>query len=143
MVLKAIMDQLATGTIPQIYTRGNYEIYMAGRNSNDLLVPYVVVYDDYPINVYFEAINSISPFAIEAHYPVGNMDKLNEYIEYELSTLLNRKRLVDGDGYSFQVYVTMNISVMAEPNDDKSISGGNDDGTISRYRRIFIPRRGL
>ncbi len=143
MILKAIMDQIATGSIPNVFTRGNYETYMAGKNSPELMNPFVVVYDDYPINVYFETDNTIGPYAVEAHFPVGNINKLNDYIQYELVGLLHRKRLVDGDGYNFQIFVTMNISVMAEPNDDKSISGGNDDGTISRYRRVFIPRRGL
>ena len=143
MVLKAIITQLKTGSISAVFTRGNYETYMAGRSTNELMTPYVIVYDDFPINIYYESSNTIAPYAVEVHFPVGNIDKLAAYIEVELVSLLNRKRLVDADGFNFQVYVTMNISVMAEPNDDKSISGGNDDGTISKYRRIFIPRRGL
>lgn len=138
MVLKAIMDQVETGSITKVITRGNMETYPAG---TDLLNPYVLVYDDYPVNSYYTTENTVRPIVIEAHYPAGYIDELNKYIEEEIMELLNRQRLTDSEGYVFQVFVTSHISVMSEPNDDRTISGGNDDGTISRFRRIFVPRR--
>lgn len=143
MLIKAIMDQLATGSITNIITRGNREAYPAGKNFIDNNEPYVIVANDYPVNSYYITDNTIEPIIIEAHFPVGYINELNKYVEEELMQLLNRKRLTDSDGFNFQVYGTMHISIMDEPNDDKSISGGNDDGSISRYRRFFIPLRGL
>lgn len=141
MVLKAIIDKLATGSIPNIYTRGNMEVYPGGKSSNEMLVPYVLVFDDYAVNAYYTTENTIRPIIVEVHYPPGYINKLNKYIEEEVVGLLNRKRLTDAEGYIFQVFTTSYLSVMSEPNDDKTISGGNDDGTISRFRRIFVPRR--
>jgi len=143
LITKAIIEQLKTGSLTTVYPRGNMETYPGGKNSTELLVPYVLVYDDYAVNAYYITDNTIAPYVIEAHFPVGFIDNLNSYIENEIITLLNRKRLTDSDGYTFQVFVTADISIMSEPNDDRSISGGNDDGTISKYRRIFVPRRGI
>ena len=138
MVLKAIMDQLATGSITNIITRGNMETYPAG---DELLNPYILVFDDYAVNSYYTTENTVRPIIVEVHYPAGYIDEVNKYIEEEVMQLLNRQRLTDSEGYVFQVFVTAHISVMSEPNDDRTISGGNDDGTISRFRRIFVPRR--
>jgi hypothetical protein len=141
MVLKAIMDKLATGSITNIYTRGNMEVYPGGNDTDDMLVPYVLVFDDYAINAYYTTESTIRPLIVDVHYPPGYIDKVNKYIEEEIIGLLNHKRLTDSEGFTFQVYVTSYLSIMSEPNDDKTISGGNDDGTISRFRRIFVPRR--
>lgn len=138
MILKAIMDQLATGSITNIITRGNMETYPSG---DELLSPYVLVYDDYAVNSYYTTENTIRPIIVEVHYPAGYINEVNKYIEEEIVELLNRQRLTDSEGYVFQVFVTAHISVMSEPNDDRTISGGNDDKTISRFRRIFVPRR--
>jgi hypothetical protein len=143
MILKAIMDQLKTGSIVTIYTRGNYQTYLNGRNTDDNLEPYIVVYDDYAVDAYYLTDNTVMPFVVEAHWPTGYINELNTYIENELPLLLNRKRLTDNEGYTFQTFVTAYLSIMSEPNDDRSITGGNDDGSISKYRRIFVPRRGL
>lgn len=146
MILQALITQLKTGSIKNVYTRGNYQVYPGGKDKHDLMEPYVLVFDDYPVNSYYTVNNNIQPVAVEAHYPAGYITELNNYIENELMTLLHRKRLSTIDNtitYNFQVFVTMHISFMSEPNDDKTISGGNDDGTISRFRRIFIPRRGM
>ncbi len=143
MILQAIMAQLKTGSVPTVYTRGNYQTYLNGRGVNDLLEPYVVVYNDYPVANYYEHNNTIDSYIVEVHYPTGMINEVTAYIENEIVDLLHKQRLVDDLIYNFQTYVTMGISVLAEPNDDKSITGGNDDGTISRYRRIFVPRRGL
>ena len=142
VALEALITQLETGSIKNAYTRGNYDAYKAGVGTNELLLPYILVYDDYPLDTYFNTENTIRPLIVDVHFPVGFVNQLNDYVQYELFTLLNRKRLTDNQGSVFQVFVTMNMSIMAEPNDDRSITGGNDDGTISRYRRIFIPRRG-
>jgi hypothetical protein len=143
LILQTIIAQLKTGSIKNVYTRGNYQTYLNGRNANDLLEPYVIVFNDYPVATYYEHTNTIDSYVVEAHFPTGMINEVNAYIENELVELLHRKRLTDDLIYNFQVYVTMNMSIMSEPNDDKSITGGNDDGTISRYRRIFVPRRGL
>jgi len=143
MILKALIDQLETGSITEVETRGNRKTYIAGIGSSELNEPYVLVYDDYAVNAYYSTDNTVRPIIVEVHFPVGFINELNKYVEEEIVELLNRKRLVDSEGYNFQVYVTSYMSPMQEPNDDKSISGGNDDGTISRFRRIFIPRRGL
>ena len=142
MALQALITQLKTGSITDVFTRGNYQAYMNGRGVTDLMTPYVLVYDDYPINSYYTNDNTIRPMVVDVHFPVAFINELNDYVEYELHTLLNQQRLIDRMGAVFQVFVTMEISFMNEPNDDRSISGGNDDGTISRYRKIFIPRRG-
>ena len=145
MILAAIIDELKKGTIKDIITRGNMHTYPAGKDKA-LLKPYVIVHDDYSVNSYYATSLSIQPIVIDAHFPIGFIRELNNYIEDEVPSLLNRKRLYYTENeikYSFQVYVTMYISIMTEPNDDKTITGGNDDGTISRFRRIFIPRRGL
>ena len=131
MVLKAIMDQLATGSITNIITRGNMETYPSG---DELLKPYVLVYDDYAVNSYYTTENTVRPIIIDVHYPAGYINEVNKYIEEEVVELLNRQRLTDSEGYVFQVFVTAHISVMSEPNDDRTISGGNDDKTISRFR---------
>jgi len=143
MVLQAIIAQLKTGSIKTVYTRGNYQTYLSGKGVNDMMTPYVVVFNDYPVASYYQANNIVDQYVVEAHFPTGMINEVTSYIENELVTLLHRKRLVDDMIYNFQVYVTMGISILSEPNDDKSITGGNDDGTISRYRRIFVPRRGL
>ncbi len=143
MILKAIIDQLKTGSIKNVYTRGNMQGYPGGKAKPDLMEPYVLVFDDYAVNSYYPTDNTIMPFVVEAHYPPGFINELTSYIEYEVPTLLNRKRLTDGEGYTFQTFVTAHVSIMSEPNDDKSISGGNDDKTISKFRRFFVPRRGL
>ena len=143
MILQSIIAQLKTGSIPTVYTRGNYQTYLNGRNVNDLLTPYVVVYNDYPVTTYYLANNTVDPYVVEVHFPAGMINEVTAYIENEIVELLHRKRLVDEGVYYFQTFVTMGVSVMAEPNDDKSITGRNDDGTISKYRRIFVPRRGL
>ena len=142
MVLSAVMEQLKTGSITNINTRGNYIVYPAGNDNKALMAPYVLVYDDYAVSAYYIQNNSIQPLIVDVHYPVGFIDELNKYVEYEIPELLNNKRLTDDEGFTFQVYVSMYLSIMGEPNDDKSITGGNDDGTISRFRRIFVPRRG-
>ena len=46
MILRAIMDQLATGSITKIITRGNMETYPAG---DELLTPFVIVFDDFGV----------------------------------------------------------------------------------------------
>lgn len=143
MILQAIIAQLKTGSVPNVYTRGNYQTYPSGKNEDDLLAPYILVYNDYPVASYYEAGSTVDQYVVEVHYPAGHINEVTAYIENEIVGLLHKKRLVDDSLYNFQVYVTMGISVLAEPNDDKSITGGNDDGTISRYRRIFVPRRGL
>jgi hypothetical protein len=141
MVLKAIMDQLATGSIANVYTRGNMEGYPGGKDSDEMLEPYVLVFDDFAVDAYYTTSNTIRPLMVDVHYPPGYIDELNKYVEEEIIELLNRKRLTDSEGYVFQVYVTADMGIMVEPNDDRTISGGNDDRTISRYRRIFVPRR--
>ena len=142
MILKAIMDQLETGSIPTIITRGNRTAYPAGENTDEILKPYVIVYDDFPVDSYYTTVNTIQHIAIDVHFPVGFIDELNAYIEDEVVTLLHKRRLTTSQGQTFQMDATMYISQMQEPNDDKSITGGNDDGTISRKRRFIIPRRG-
>lgn len=141
MVLHALITQLKTGTIPSVETRGNRVSYPAGTGSVELIKPYVLVYDDFPINSYYLTTNTVQNIAVDVHFPVGFIDELNAYVEEELITLLHKKRLTD-NGHTFQIEATMYISQMQEPNDDKSITGGNDDGTISRKRRFIIPRRG-
>lgn len=143
MIMQSIITQLKTGSIPTVYTRGNHQTYLNGRNVNDLLSPYLIVYKDFPVATWYQVVDTIDPYVIEVHFPTGMINEVDAYIENELVGLLHKKRLVDDTVYNFQVYVTMSISTLAEPNDDKSITGGNDDGTISRYRRIFVPRRGL
>lgn len=143
MILKELIAQVKTGTITNVQTRGNLEAYPGGKDVNDLMAPYVLVYDDFAVNTYYPTDNTIMPFVVEVHYPPGYITELNDYIEYELPALLNRKRFTDDEGYTFQVFVTAHVSILMEPNDDKSISGGNDDKTISKYRRVFVPRRGL
>ena len=143
MVLKAIINKLATGSITNVNTRGNMKTYLAGASDDELLQPYVLVFDDFPVNSYYTTENTIRPIMIEVHYPAGYIDEVNKYIEEEIIELLNRQRLTDSEGYVFQVFVTAHVSTMSEPNDDRTISGGNDDGTISRFRRIFVPRRCL
>lgn len=134
MIIKAIMSQVATGSIKNVITRGMLETYPEP--------PYVIVYADFAIDAYYQKDNTIQPIMIEAHYPMGNSDLLDAYIENEIVTLLHRKRLTDSEGYTFQVYATMALGIIQEPNDDRSISGGNDDKTVSRTRRFFVPRRG-
>lgn len=141
MILKAIMDQLATGSISKIKTRGNRNVYPSGENSDELLQPYVLVYDDYPLNVYYTLVGTVQNIAVDVHFPIGMIDELNAYVEEELIGLLHKKRLTAANGHTFQIEATNYISQMQEPNDDKSITGGNDDGTISRLRRFVIPRR--
>lgn len=135
MKLKAIVDQLATGSVKVIIVRGNLEAFPKA--------PYILVYDDYPQNTYYAADNTIKAFVVEAHFPVGNIDDLDEYIEHEVIGLLDRKILTDDAGISLQVFATSNVGPMVEPNDKRSLSAGNDDGTISKSRRFFTPRRGL
>lgn len=142
MILSTLITQLKTGSIPTVKTRGNRVGYLAGEDSDELLKPYVLVYDDFPVNSYYTISNTVQNITVDVHFPVGFIDDLNTYIEEEVVELLHKKRLTTEEGRTFQIEATMHISQMAEPNDDKSITGGNDDGTISRFRRFIIPRRG-
>ena len=143
MAILALRTQLKTGSIPIVETRGNQQAYLNGKNIKDLAAPYVLIYNDFSVNPYYTIVNTVDSYVIDVHFPVGNVELLNDYVENEIPVLLHRQRLTDSDAYVFQVLVTMNMSFMSEPNDDRSISGGNDDNTISRWRKIIIPRRGL
>jgi len=135
MRLDTIRTILLTGTVKNVIIRGNMD--------TSPVAPYVLLYDDYSINSYFTVDNTIDPFIIEVHYPPGYSNAVTTYIEKEVVDLLHRKVLTDADGDSFQTFATPTITPLTEPNDDRAISAGNDDGTISRGRRFFTPRRGL
>ncbi len=146
MIIDTIITQLKTGSLANVYPKGNSQTYPAGKSSDGLINPYVLVYNDFPVNTFYLVNNSVDMYVVEAHFPVGYLTEVSKYVENEIPVLLDHKRLADvdgGDTYNFQVFVTMNISTLIEANDDKSITGGNDDGTISRFRKIFVPRRGL
>lgn len=136
MRLKPIVDKLATGSIPTVIVRGNFETFPPA--------PYILVYDDYPLNTYFAVDNTAKFFIVEVHCRPGEIDKVDEYIEHEVISLLDRQVLYDSvKGVYSQVFATASISPLVEPNDKRSLSAGNDDGTISKSRRFFTPRRGL
>jgi len=134
MRLDAVKAALALGTVKNIIKRGNMETYPAP--------PYVLIYDDYPLNSYYTVGSTVNPFIVEVHYPAGYRDAVDKYIEEECLALLHRKVLND-DGVSFQVFATPNVTPLVEPNDDMTLSAGNDDGTLSRRRRFFTPTHGL
>lgn len=143
MKIKAIIDQLKTGSVKNVFTKGNYEVYPSGEGVRDTREPYVLVYDGYSLNPFYGNDNTVRSYIVEVHYPPGNLYELDEYIEHEVIGLLAKKRLTDpDDGTVFQIYSTALVNAMQEPNDDRSISGGNDDKTISRMRTFIIPRRG-
>lgn len=142
-MLHAIIDQLKTGSITNVFTRGNYQTYPSGPDTeNEVLTPYILVYDDYTVSSYFTTENTVFGFMIEVHFPAGYIDELRDYVNYELPQLLDRKVLTDSDGNYFQIFKTMYMTIVSEPNDDSSITGGNDDKTISRSRRFIVPARG-
>ena len=106
--IKAIMNQLITGSIVKAYTRGNYQTYLSGKSKDDTVSPYVVVYDDFPIDSYYKTIKSVQSIVIDAHYTYAYIDELNTYIEEEVIGLLHRQVLTTGDGNVFQIIATMN-----------------------------------
>ena len=131
--LKAVIEQ---GSITNVVLRGDMETYPEP--------PYVIIFDDYALNSYYMLDNTVDPFVVEACFPVGWSEKCTKYVNQELMTMLNKKVITDAeDGTVFQVYSTANITPLIEPNDDRALSKGNDDGTLSKQRRFFTPRRGL
>jgi len=136
MRLNAIKTVLARGSVKNIVLAGNLEIYPE--------LPYILLYDDYPLNSYYTEDNTIDPFIVEVVFPAGYTDEVTKYVEEEVIQLLSRKVIYDEEeGIYFQVYPTSNITKLSEPNDDRALSKGNDTGTLSKERRFFTPRRGL
>jgi len=136
MRLNAIKSKLLTGSVTNIILSGGMEIYPE--------LPCILLYDDFPLNTYYTQDNTINPFIVEVRYPAGYIDEVDKYIEEEVLTLLDRKVLYDTENDSYvQTFATANVTKLSEPNDDRALSKGNDDGTISKARRFFTPRRGL
>jgi hypothetical protein len=116
-LIKAIINQIKTGSISNAITRGG--------SVSRPTPPYVVVYEDTPENGGDERVG-LSNIVINAHFPIGNWGELDGYIYRELPILLDKVILTAVDtGRTFRLNKTKTIGPPVD---------GNDDNTISRER---------
>ena len=144
MILTAIGNKLKTGSVKTIIYRGNGEQYPAFRPKQAgkppiCENPYVIVYEGESVPQLNFNPNTMREIFIVAHYPLGNKDKLDEYIYREVVQLLSGI-IIDNDN-AFKLELTARVSETVEENDDRTITGGNDDRSISRSRVFLFPEK--
>ena len=115
-MITAIINQLKTGSIQNVFPRG--------QNKTNPNQPYVVVWKNEPIQQ-GNTENGLYEYVVNAHFPKGHINQLDDYIELEMYSLLNKKTLETKDGRKVPIWVTSQIGRLVE---------GNDDGTISKER---------
>jgi hypothetical protein len=120
-MITAIINQLKTGSVS--------EVIPFGQNAANPMQPYVVVWQDEPI-LQDSTEAGLNEYVINAHFPPGHINDLNDYIENEVYLLLNKQILITRDGRRVEVKVTGQI---------KRLVTGNDDNTISRERTCQTP----
>lgn len=117
-MIKAIITQLKTGSITNVIPRG--------QNIVNPEKPYVVVWGPETIQQTGMDREGKNLYYINTHFPKGYINQLDDYVYNELPTLLpDKMRLTTRDGRIVQLFLTMDIGVIVE---------GNDDGTLSKER---------
>jgi len=117
-LIKAIITQLKTGSITNVIPRG--------QNIVNPEKPYVVVWGPETIQQTGMDREGKNLYYINTHFPKGYINQLDDYVYNELPTLLpDKMRLTTRDGRIVQLFLTMDIGVIVE---------GNDDGTLSKER---------
>jgi len=120
-MVKAIIEQLKTGSIP--------DVIQSGHNISNTNKPYVVVWQD-TTTQQGDSQNGNNNFYINAHFPKGWVDEITDYIEVEVYQLLHDKILTTRDSRKVRIEATSQIG---------KIIPGNDDGTISKERVFTAP----
>lgn len=114
-MIKAIVEQLKTGSISNVFPRGQ-NIVNPDR-------PYVMVWESEPIEQ--KDNQGLNEYIIAVHFPPGNINQVDDYILKEVVDLLDCKTLTTRDGRLVTLHRTMRVSRLIEK---------NNDGTISRDR---------
>lgn len=120
-MITAIINQLKTGSVTNVITRGN--------NIVNPEPPYVVVWKDTPTQQ-AGSQNGLNNYVINAHFPKGWVNQIEDYIEEETYQLLHAKILTTRDNREVKIEATSDI---------RPIVTGNDDGTISMSRVFITP----
>lgn len=119
-MLKAIIDQLKTGSITTVIPRGSVEV--------NPTPPYVVVWGPDFIEQPGNENKGKNQYFISAHFPRGFINQLDDYIINEVYDLLHKQILTTRDLRNVRLHVSGGPSNMIE---------GNADNTISK-ERVFI-----
>jgi hypothetical protein len=119
-VIVAIIAQLKTGSITNVYPRGSTIINPSP--------PYVIVWGPELIPQSGNEDRGKNQYFISVHFPKGFVNQLEDYIYNEVVSLLNNFRGVMRDGRQATLKISGAPSNLIE---------GNDDNTISK-ERIFI-----
>ena len=119
-MITAIINQLKTGSITNVYPRGdiitNYQ------------PPYVIVWGPELVPQPGNEDQGKNQYFISAHFTRGFINQLDDYIYDEIVDLLNNFRGVMRDGRKATLHISGAPSNLIE---------GNDDNTISK-ERVFI-----
>lgn len=124
-MITAIINQLKTGSIANVIPRG--------QNISNPSQPYVVVSDLEGIQQ-GNTENGLNEYSINVHFPKGHINQLDDYIENELYTLLNKKTLITRDSRKVEIKVTSQIGRLVEDNDDKTMSKERVCQTVMIWR---------
>lgn len=120
-MITAIINRLKTGSIQNVIPRGH--------NVSNPDKPYVVVWKDTPVQQ-AGSQNSLNEFVVNAHFPKGWVNEIEDYIEVETYQLLHDQLLTTRDNRKVKIEATSSIG---------AIQTGNDDGTISMSRVFTAP----
>lgn len=123
-MITAIINQLKIGSITNVIPRGD--------NVSNPDKPYVVVWKDPPVQQ-VGSQNGLDEYVINAHFPKGWINEIEDYIEKETWQLLHDKLLTTRDGRKVQIEATSKIGRLETGNDDGTISMGRTFTTIGIY----------
>ena len=121
-MITAIIDRLKTGSIQNVIPLGD--------NVANPEKPYVVVWKGDPTQQAGAGENGNDNYSVNAHFPPGHVNQLEDYIETETWQLLNDKILTTRDGRKLKLESTSRIGKTFQ---------GNDDKTISKLREFTTP----
>lgn len=125
-MLKAIVDQLKTGSILNVYPKGDPVL--------NPVPPYIIVWQDSPVQDTGKLDQGKNLYTISVHFQRGFINYLDDYLFIELKTLLNKQILTTRDGRRVQVYIDFEgISTLIEGNDDNTISKERQAWTVAFY----------
>lgn len=125
-MLKAIIDQLKTGSITNVFPKGDPVL--------NPQKPYIVVWQDSPIPESGRLDQGKNYYTISAHFQRGAIDYLDDYLFIELPTLLYGQILTTRDLRRVQVFLDFEgISTLIEGNDDTTISKERQAWTVAFY----------
>lgn len=130
MIVKAIIHQLKKGSIKNVIPIGEYN---KATNPGGMLQPYVIVYESSSLSYYTKNGSGEASFKVIAAFPPSYHDQLNNYILYEVFSLLDNKLLCIKNGEEvsrIKVSVTDRLS---------RVITDTSDGYIARERTITVP----